>query len=153
MSHKTVMNPTLPSFVIMDTNHGVHTSIVDFEQDEEVRHIDGPSTGPNNDTCKDSERRKEWRGIMTEPQVVPNGDANPTAAVIAWRKRRRSARACSDAVQTGGRSQTTYASPTLLIDAWWAVTFPGLAIFVTVLSVSLIGDGLADALNPKLRDR
>ena len=28
-----------------------------------------------------------------------------------------------------------------VIDAWWAVTFPGLAIFVTVLSVSLIGDG------------
>ena len=40
-----------------------------------------------------------------------------------------------------------------IVDAWWAVTFPGLAIFVTVLSVSLIGDGLTDALNPKLRDR
>ena len=40
-----------------------------------------------------------------------------------------------------------------VVDAWWAVTFPGLAIFVTVLSVSLIGDGLTDALNPKLRDR
>ena len=40
-----------------------------------------------------------------------------------------------------------------VVDAWWAVTLPGLAIFVTVLSVSLIGDGLTDALNPKLRDR
>ena len=38
-------------------------------------------------------------------------------------------------------------------EAWWAVTFPGLAIFATVLSVSLIGDGLNDALNPKLRER
>ena len=36
-------------------------------------------------------------------------------------------------------------------DSWWAVTFPGLAIFVTVLSVSLIGDGLSDAFNVKLR--
>ena len=37
--------------------------------------------------------------------------------------------------------------------AWWAVTFPGLAIFLTVLSFSLIGDGLQDAFNPKLRGR
>lgn len=40
-----------------------------------------------------------------------------------------------------------------IIDSWWAVTFPGVAIFLTVLSVSLIGDGLNDALNPKLRQR
>jgi peptide/nickel transport system permease protein len=38
-----------------------------------------------------------------------------------------------------------------IFDSWWAVTFPGSAIFLTVLSVSLIGDGLNDALNPKLR--
>jgi peptide/nickel transport system permease protein len=37
--------------------------------------------------------------------------------------------------------------------SWWSVTFPGLAIFLTVLSVSLIGDGLNDAFNPKLRER
>jgi peptide/nickel transport system permease protein len=36
-------------------------------------------------------------------------------------------------------------------DSWWAVTFPGFAIFLTVLGISLIGDGLNDALNPKLR--
>jgi peptide/nickel transport system permease protein len=40
-----------------------------------------------------------------------------------------------------------------ILDAWWAVTFPGIAIFLTVLSVSLIGDGLNEALNPKLRSR
>ena len=39
------------------------------------------------------------------------------------------------------------------LTAWWAVTFPGLAIFATVLSFSLIGDGLQDAFNPKLRGR
>lgn len=39
------------------------------------------------------------------------------------------------------------------LSAWWTVTFPGLAIFLTVLSFSLIGDGLQDAFNPKLRGR
>lgn len=38
-------------------------------------------------------------------------------------------------------------------EAWWTVTFPGLAILVTVLSIALIGDGLNDAMNPKLRRR
>lgn len=40
-----------------------------------------------------------------------------------------------------------------ILDAWWPVTFPGVAIFLTVLAVSLVGDGLNDAFNPKLRDR
>ncbi|PRZ41467.1 peptide/nickel transport system permease protein [Antricoccus suffuscus] len=40
-----------------------------------------------------------------------------------------------------------------ILVAWWPVVFPGLAIFFSVLSVSLIGDGLNDALNPKGRDR
>ena len=38
-------------------------------------------------------------------------------------------------------------------EAWWTVTFPGLAILITVLCIALIGDGLNDALNPKLRKR
>ena len=37
-------------------------------------------------------------------------------------------------------------------DSWWTITFPGFAIFLTVLGVSLIGDGVNDALNPKLRE-
>ncbi|MDH6593397.1 peptide/nickel transport system permease protein [Variovorax sp. TBS-050B] len=45
------------------------------------------------------------------------------------------------------------ASRAYLLTSWWAVTLPGAAIFVTVLAVSLIGDGLNDALNPKLRER
>ena len=36
-----------------------------------------------------------------------------------------------------------------VLEAWWPVTLPGLAIFVTVLGVSLIGDGATDALNPR----
>ncbi len=35
----------------------------------------------------------------------------------------------------------------------WAVMFPGFAIFLTVLAISLVGDGLNDAFNPKLRER
>jgi peptide/nickel transport system permease protein len=40
-----------------------------------------------------------------------------------------------------------------LRQAWWTVTFPGLAIFLTVLSLSLVGDWLNDFLNPKSRGR
>lgn len=35
--------------------------------------------------------------------------------------------------------------------AWWVVTFPGLAILVTVLAFNLLGDGLRDALDPRLK--
>jgi ABC-type dipeptide/oligopeptide/nickel transport system permease subunit len=37
-----------------------------------------------------------------------------------------------------------------LANAWWAATFPGLAIMVTVLGVNMFGDGLRDALDPRL---
>jgi peptide/nickel transport system permease protein len=40
-----------------------------------------------------------------------------------------------------------------ILDASYTVTIPGAAIFVTVLCISLVGDGLNDALNPKLRQR
>ena len=35
--------------------------------------------------------------------------------------------------------------------AWWVVTFPGLAILIVVLAFNLMGDGLRDALDPKLK--
>lgn len=35
--------------------------------------------------------------------------------------------------------------------AWWVVTFPGLSILITVLAFNLMGDGLRDALDPKLK--
>ncbi len=35
--------------------------------------------------------------------------------------------------------------------AWWVVTFPGLTILLTVLAINLMGDGLRDALDPKLK--
>lgn len=40
-----------------------------------------------------------------------------------------------------------------LLDAWWATTLPGVVLFLTVMAVSLVGDGLNDALNPRLRER
>ena len=38
-----------------------------------------------------------------------------------------------------------------VLRAWWVVTFPGLAILITVLAINLMGDGLRDALDPKLK--
>jgi peptide/nickel transport system permease protein len=38
-----------------------------------------------------------------------------------------------------------------MLEAWWLSTFPGLAIVVTVLCFNLVGDGLRDALDPRLR--
>ncbi|MHA1599372.1 MAG: ABC transporter permease subunit [Alphaproteobacteria bacterium] len=38
-----------------------------------------------------------------------------------------------------------------ILRAWWVVTFPGLAILIAVLAFNLMGDGLRDALDPKLR--
>lgn len=36
---------------------------------------------------------------------------------------------------------------------WWGTVFPGLAIFVTVMAFNFLGDGLRDALDPRLRGR
>jgi len=35
---------------------------------------------------------------------------------------------------------------------WWLSTFPGLAIVLTVLAMNLLGDGLRDALDPRLKE-
>jgi dipeptide transport system permease protein len=35
--------------------------------------------------------------------------------------------------------------------AWWIVTMPGLTILLSVVSINLIGDGLRDALDPRLK--
>jgi peptide/nickel transport system permease protein len=44
------------------------------------------------------------------------------------------------------------AGRSFLRDAWWLVTIPGIAILLTVLSINLVGEGLNDALNPRLSD-
>jgi peptide/nickel transport system permease protein len=40
-----------------------------------------------------------------------------------------------------------------MLDAWWTTALPGTALFLTVLAVGLVGSGLNDALNPRLRER
>jgi peptide/nickel transport system permease protein len=42
---------------------------------------------------------------------------------------------------------------TALRTAWWMAAIPGIAIIVTVIAINLAGEGLNDALNPKLRQR
>jgi ABC-type dipeptide/oligopeptide/nickel transport system permease subunit len=39
-----------------------------------------------------------------------------------------------------------------LSTTWWAEIFPGLAVFFTTIAFNLVGDGLSDALNPRLRE-
>jgi peptide/nickel transport system permease protein len=45
------------------------------------------------------------------------------------------------------------AGRTFLRSAWWLCTIPGVAILLTVLAINLVGEGLNDALNPRLRNR
>jgi peptide/nickel transport system permease protein len=40
-----------------------------------------------------------------------------------------------------------------LRDAWWYPTFPGMAIFLTVLGFNLLGDGIRDLLDPRLKEK
>jgi peptide/nickel transport system permease protein len=39
-----------------------------------------------------------------------------------------------------------------ITEAWWLVTLPGLAIMFTILSINLLGDGMRDALDPRLKN-
>lgn len=41
----------------------------------------------------------------------------------------------------------------IFLEYWWTATFPGAAIFVTVIAANLVGDGLRDALDPKHEGR
>jgi peptide/nickel transport system permease protein len=43
------------------------------------------------------------------------------------------------------------AGRTFLRSAWWLCAIPGIAILLTVLAINLVGEGLNDALNPRLR--
>ena len=42
---------------------------------------------------------------------------------------------------------------TYVLDAWWLTVFPGIAVLLTVLAFNLLGEGLRDALNPRLSER
>jgi oligopeptide transport system permease protein len=42
---------------------------------------------------------------------------------------------------------------TAIRTAWWLILFPGLALGLTLFSLNFLGDGLRDALDPRLRNR
>lgn len=49
--------------------------------------------------------------------------------------------------------QLLYKAQIYMRISWWSAVFPGLMIFIAVLAFNLVGDGLTDALNPKLKER
>lgn len=54
----------------------------------------------------------------------------------------------SDIVTWGSLLAVAQSAP----GAWWLAVFPGLAIFITVISFNLVGEGFRDALDPKLKN-
>jgi peptide/nickel transport system permease protein len=50
---------------------------------------------------------------------------------------------------TAGWGQMIAAATPIFNTAWWYMTFPGIALLLTVLAFNLLGDGLQDALNPR----
>ena len=54
----------------------------------------------------------------------------------------------SDVVTWGSLLAVAQSAPS----AWWLAVFPGLAIFITVIAFNLVGEGLRDALDPKLKN-
>lgn len=67
--------------------------------------------------------------ILTEASLSFLGLGDPTA--VSW-------------------GQMIYAGRSYITSAWWAATFPGIAIVITVATFYMIGDGLNKVLNPKL---
>jgi ABC-type dipeptide/oligopeptide/nickel transport system permease subunit len=51
---------------------------------------------------------------------------------------------------TASWGQMIAAATPIFNTAWWYMTFPGLALLLTVLAFNLLGDGLQDALNPRV---
>ena len=51
---------------------------------------------------------------------------------------------------TASWGQMIAAATPIFNTAWWYMTFPGLALLATVLAFNLLGDGLRDALNPRM---
>jgi peptide/nickel transport system permease protein len=41
----------------------------------------------------------------------------------------------------------------IMRNAWWATASPGLGIFIAVIGINLVGDGLNDVVNPRVRER
>lgn len=98
---------------------------------------------------------KEWRIILQH--ALPNAVA-PVLVTIAFQIAgailTESALSFlgigvpSDVVTWGSLLAVAQSAPS----AWWLAVFPGLAIFITVISFNLVGEGFRDALDPKLKN-
>lgn len=98
---------------------------------------------------------KEWRIILQH--ALPNAIA-PVLVTIAFQIAgailTESALSFlgigvpSDVVTWGSLLAVAQSAPS----AWWLAVFPGLAIFITVISFNLVGEGFRDALDPKLKN-
>ena len=53
-----------------------------------------------------------------------------------------------DTISWGSILQSGMENP----EAWWLIVFPGIAIFLTVMSYNLIGEGIQEATDPRLRE-
>ena len=89
-------------------------------------------------SCRTAWRRSSCRRRSPSP---PPSSTPPRSASSAWARSRR---------RRNGAPMLAEARE-FILRAWWVVTFPGLAILVTVLAINLVGDGLRDALDPKLK--
>jgi peptide/nickel transport system permease protein len=54
-------------------------------------------------------------------------------------------------LSTASWGSMLYNARQLLPSAWWLTAFPGLAVFLTVISYNLVGEGLRDAADPRLK--
>jgi peptide/nickel transport system permease protein len=101
--------------------------------------------------CRD--RTIMWRHIL--PNVIP-----PVLVVSTLNVARAIISAASLSFLGMGAQPPTPEWGMMLADgrnvirqAWWVATFPGLAIMFTVLAINLLGDGLRDVLDPRVRKK
>lgn len=79
---------------------------------------------------------------MSPPCWGSRGDPHRVGAQLP-RHRRSAAEGELGSILTAGKDNIEI--------AWWLSVFPGLAIFITVLGYNLLGEGLRDALDPRLK--
>ena len=99
-------------------------------------------------------------GASNAAHHVPRDPAEPARADHRLRDaldpaehpaRGRASRSSASAIRppTASWGQMIAAATPIFNTAWWYMTFPGVALLLTVLAFNLLGDGLQDALNPK----
>lgn len=93
-----------------------------------------------------------FREIMPSivPQIIVNASMRMASAIMM--EATLNFFGCGDPVQVSW-GKLLNDSRSFLRAAPWASIVPGIAVLLTVLSINLLGDGLNDALNPKLRER